>query len=105
VCEWEGDKLTAWVSTQGVHQCAQGFAAALKIPQANVRVITQYMCGGCGSKFAPDAQGIICAQLAKIAKAPVKLMLDRKEEHLDTGNRPSATAQIRAGRPAGGNLH
>ena len=20
VCEWEGDKLTAWVSTQGVHQ-------------------------------------------------------------------------------------
>ncbi len=27
--------------------------------------------------------------------APVKLMLDRKEEHLDTGNRPSATAHIK----------
>jgi len=26
VCEWDGDKLTAWVSTQGVHQCAQGYA-------------------------------------------------------------------------------
>src|SRR5438445_734449 len=104
VCEWDGDKLTAWVSTQGVHQCAQGYAQALGIPQANVRVITQYMGGGFGSKFAPDSQGIICAQLAKKANAPVKLMLDRKEEHLDTGNRPSAFAHIRAGVSAEGKL-
>src|SRR5262245_35323478 len=104
VCEWDGDRLTAWVSTQGVHQCAQGFAQALGIPQPNVRVITQYMGGGFGSKFAPDAQGIICARLAKAAGAPVKLMLDRKEEHLDTGNRPSAFAQIKAGVSADGML-
>ena len=31
-------------------------------------------------------------------------MLDRKEEHLDTGNRPSATAHIRAGVSADGML-
>ena len=54
VCEWDGDKLTAWVSTQGVH----GSRAATtrrrsEIPQANVRVITQYMGGGFGSKFTP----------------------------------------------------
>ncbi|TMQ46859.1 MAG: xanthine dehydrogenase family protein molybdopterin-binding subunit [Candidatus Eisenbacteria bacterium] len=97
VCEWDGDQLTAWVTTQGVHQCAQQFAQSLGIPQSNVRVITQYMGGGFGSKFAPDVQGLICARLAKLANAPVKLMLDRKEEHLDTGNRPSAFAQIRAG--------
>jgi xanthine dehydrogenase YagR molybdenum-binding subunit len=41
VCEWDGDKLTAWVSTQGAHQARIGFAEGLKIPQANVRVITQ----------------------------------------------------------------
>jgi xanthine dehydrogenase YagR molybdenum-binding subunit len=104
VCEWDGDQLTAWVSTQGVHQCAEGFARALGIPQPNVRVITQYMGGGFGSKFAPDAQGIICAKLAKLANAPVKLMLDRKEEHLDTGNRPSAFAHIRAGVTSDGQL-
>jgi len=28
VCEWEGDKLTAWVSTQGVYPCRIGFATA-----------------------------------------------------------------------------
>ena len=28
VCEWEGDKLTAWISTQAVHGTAQQFAQA-----------------------------------------------------------------------------
>ena len=85
-------------------QAAQQFADALKIPQSNVHCITQYMGGGFGSKFGPDSRGIICARLAKLAKLPVKLMLDRKEEHLDTGNRPSATAHIRAGVTADGTL-
>ena len=97
VCEWNGDNLTAWVSTQAVHGTREGFAQGLKIPQANVRVITEFMGGGFGSKFGPDMQGLLCARLAKAANAPVKLMLDRKEEHLATGNRPSAFAKVRAG--------
>jgi xanthine dehydrogenase YagR molybdenum-binding subunit len=97
VCEWNGDSLTAWVSTQAVHGTREQFASALGIPQANVRVITEYMGGGFGSKFGPDVQGIVCAKLARAAGAPVKLMLDRKEEHLAAGNRPSAAAKIRAG--------
>jgi xanthine dehydrogenase YagR molybdenum-binding subunit len=104
VCEWDGDNLTAWVSTQAVHGTKDGFSKGLEIPANNVRVITQYMGGGFGSKFGPDAQGLICAKLAKQAKVPVKLMLDRKEEHLDTGNRPSAFAHIRAGVDANGML-
>jgi xanthine dehydrogenase YagR molybdenum-binding subunit len=35
---------------------------------------------------------------------PVKLMLDRKEEHLATGNRPSAFAKVKAGVAADGKL-
>ena len=50
VCEWDGDKLTAWVSTQGVHAPRQ-LRHGLKIPQADVRCITQYMGGGFGSKI------------------------------------------------------
>jgi xanthine dehydrogenase YagR molybdenum-binding subunit len=104
VCEWEGDRLTAWVSTQGVYAARDGFAKALDIPQADVRVITEYMGGGFGSKFGPDIQGLVCARLAKQAGAPVKLMLDRKEEHLATGNRPSAYARVRVGAAADGRL-
>ena len=48
VCEWSGDKLTAWVSTQGVHATRQQLAQAL-VPEANVRVIA--------SRVAASAQG------------------------------------------------
>lgn len=104
VCEWQGENLTAWVSTQAVHGTREGFAKALNIPMNNVRVITEYMGGGFGSKFGPDVQGIMCAQLAKKAGAAVHMLLDRKEEHLATGNRPSAYAKIRAGVSADGML-
>jgi xanthine dehydrogenase YagR molybdenum-binding subunit len=102
VCEWDGDKLTAWVSTQGVNGMRENFASGLEIPHTNVRVICQYMGGGFGSKTQLGAEGLICARLAKQARAPVKLMLDRKEEHLVTGNRPSAAAHVRAGVSADG---
>ncbi len=102
VCEWDGDKLTAWVTTQGVNSAKDNLATGLGIPQTNIRVICQYMGGGFGSKLQLGAEGIICAKLAKQAGAPVKLMLDRKEEHLVTGNRPSAAAHIKAGISADG---
>ena len=102
LCEWDGDKLTAWVSTQGVNAAREGLANALKMPQANVRVITDYMGGGFGSKLGQDVQVLIAAKLAKAANAPVKIMLDRKTEHLVTGNRPSAYAKVRAGADAQG---
>jgi xanthine dehydrogenase YagR molybdenum-binding subunit len=104
ICEWNGDNLTAWVSTQAVHGTREGTARALNIPQANVRVITDYMGGGFGSKLGGDVQVVIAARLAKLANAPVKLMLDRKEEHLVTGNRPSAYAKLRAAADANGKL-
>ncbi len=87
-----------------MHGTREGFATSLGIPQANVRVITEHMGGGFGSKFGPDVQGIACARLAKDAKAPVQLMLDRREEHLAAGNRPSASAKIKAGVSADGML-
>jgi xanthine dehydrogenase YagR molybdenum-binding subunit len=104
ICEWEGDKLNVWISTQGVHAAAQQLAQGLGIPQTNIRVITQHMGGGFGSKTQAGVEGLICAKLAQAARAPVKLMLDRKEEHMDTGNRPSAIARIKAGVSADGRL-
>jgi xanthine dehydrogenase YagR molybdenum-binding subunit len=104
ICEWNNDQLTAWVSTQAVHGTREGLARALNVAQNNVRVITDYMGGGFGSKLGGDLWTAICARLAKAANAPVKLMLDRKEEHLVSGNRPSAYARVRAGVDANGKL-
>ncbi|HET7619177.1 MAG TPA: xanthine dehydrogenase family protein molybdopterin-binding subunit [Vicinamibacterales bacterium] len=102
ICEWEGDRLNCWISTQAVHGTREGIARALGIEQANVRVVTDYMGGGFGSKLGNDVQVVIAAKLAKAASAPVKIMLDRKTEHLVTGNRPSAYAKVRAGADANG---
>lgn len=44
----------------------------------------------------------MCAKLAKETGKPVKLMLDRKEEHLVAGNRPSSAARVKAGVSADG---
>ena len=105
VCEWDGDKLTAWISTQGINTARENFASGLGIPQADIRVICQYMGGGFGSKaLSIGGEGLICAKLAKMANLPVKVMLDRKEEHLATGNRPSAASHIKAGVAADGTI-
>jgi xanthine dehydrogenase YagR molybdenum-binding subunit len=104
VCEWTGASLTAWVSTQAVHSTREGLAAALGIPLASVRVIAEHIGGAFGSKIALGPETIACARLAKAANAPVKLVLDRKEEHLATGNRASAFARVRAGISADGLL-
>ena len=105
VCEWDGDTLNVWISTQGINVARDNFAQGLNIPAPNVHVVCQYMGGGFGSKaLSVGAEGLICARLAKLTNAPVKLMLDRKEEHLNTGNRPSAAAKIKAGVAADGTI-
>ncbi len=103
VAEWDKDGgLTVWASTQAVTGTAQQLSryfSSLKppvdLPESKVKCITQYMGGGFGSKFGPDIQGTVAAELARKAKAPVKLMLDRYEEIVAAGNRPSAFGHVK----------
>ena len=97
IAEWDGDKLTMYISTEGINPSRDGIADGLEISRPNARVITQYTGGGFGSKVGADVQVVIAAKLAKAANAPVKIMLDRKHEHLITGTRPSAYAKVKAG--------
>ena len=95
VTQWDGDELTAWSSTQGIFGCRNAFARELGLSQNRVRVICEHMGGGFGAKFSPNAEGILCARLAKIAGAPVKLILSRHEQALAVGNRPSSLQKLR----------
>ena len=104
VAQWEGDRLTVWCSTQGVVGVRDEFARYFNVPQDQVRVICEHMGGGFGSKFGAGAEGRAAAELARQAGAPVKMMLDRKEEHLSVGNRPSAVMKIRMGATRDGKL-
>jgi xanthine dehydrogenase YagR molybdenum-binding subunit len=107
VCKWDGDNLTVWASTQAVHGTRGDFAGQLGrygMKPAQVRVITEHMGGGFGSKFGPRIEGIACALLAKKANAPVKLMLTRTDEQLAGFNGPGAMSRIRAGADASGRI-
>jgi xanthine dehydrogenase YagR molybdenum-binding subunit len=103
VAEWDNDGgLTVWASTQAVVGTAgelSGYFMAQKIdlPITKVKCITHYMGGGYGSKFGAEIQGKVAAELARKAKAPVKLLLDRAEEITVGGNRPSAYGKVKIG--------
>ena len=99
---WEGDKLTAYLSTQNVSGTNDGFAGGLSTDEKTVtadevEVICNYVGGGFGSKFAPDFWGIAAAQIAKNTGRPVKLMLTRDQELKIAGSRPSGYVHVKVG--------
>ncbi len=102
---WTDDGLTAWTSTQGISSVRDGLTGALKLDHSQVRVITDFMGGGFGSKFGAGAEGVLAARLSHEAKAPVRLMLTRFDEALAVGNRPSSFQKIKIGALADGTLH
>jgi xanthine dehydrogenase YagR molybdenum-binding subunit len=109
--KWEGGptpesaKLTAWASTQSVKATAGELAGAMSLPPASVTVLTDYMGGGFGSKFGAEIWGRTAAQLSKkTGGRPVKVFLDRVQEHLAAGNRPSGTAHIKLGATRDGKI-
>lgn len=107
VAKWDGDDLDVWLSTQATFGTSRELARALAgrgIEVGGVTIHAEYVGGGFGSKFSAGIEGLACALLAREAGAPVKLMLDRYEEHTTTGNRPGALMQVRAGVDGDGRL-
>lgn len=106
VVRWDSDtSMTCWASTQGTDAVRGQLAQAFKLKRANVRVITDFMGGGFGAKLSPGPFGLVAAEMARETGKPVKIMLDREEEHLATGNRPSSIQKVRAGILADGTLN
>jgi xanthine dehydrogenase YagR molybdenum-binding subunit len=94
----KNDEVMVWPSTQNVPTYATNLAPNLKVPVSNIKVRMDYIGGGFGSKFNPDAWAEMGAWLSKKAGgAPVKVFLERAPEQMIGGNRPSAYAKIKVG--------
>ena len=104
VARWEGDQLTVWDSTQSVFGVRGQVAKHFNCPPEKVRLITNYMGGGFGSKLWARNYVYLCVHLARITGRPVKLMLERRDEFLSTGNRPESIQRVRAGVKKDGTL-
>ncbi len=108
VADWKADDdLVVYCSTQAVgntRNSLKNHGPFKAIANLKVTCETPFMGGGFGSKFSADLQGTVAAELARKAKRPVKLMLERDEEHWAGGNRPSLFAKVKAGADKDGKL-
>lgn len=104
VADWRPDGLTVWASTQGTVGVRDDLAEMFGLPLSRVRVITEFMGGGFGAKFGPGNVGVVATHLSKETGSPVRLMLDRRNEHLSVGNRPDSHMKIRIGAKKDGTI-
>jgi xanthine dehydrogenase YagR molybdenum-binding subunit len=104
VCEFKNGELYVWPSTQNVSGYADGLTGPSELDASKIHVDCQVMGGGFGSKFGADQWGNVCTELAKAAGKPVKLMLERDQELMVAGHRPSAYADVRIGVTNDGNV-
>ena len=94
VAVWEEGGLTLHVSTQAVVRVNQDAAHRWELPESRVRVHASYVGGGFGAKAALTPEIIAAVDLARAAGAPVRVVLDRREELLLGGYRPPTRIEL-----------
>jgi CO/xanthine dehydrogenase Mo-binding subunit len=104
ICEWLGDTLHVYISTQYIWGVRRDIAETLGLPEDKVRVVCEFMGGGFGSKNSPDEYTFVAAELAKRTGRPVRCALTRREEHTSAGNRNSTIQRLRAAARADGTI-
>ena len=104
VIDWKPREMTVYASTQNTAGVRDELARYFNLPKSEVRVICDFMGGGFGSKHSAGDFGPMAAMLSKETGRPVWLMVDRKEEHIAQGNRPSSVQQLKIGAKRDGTL-
>jgi len=104
IADWRDDGLTIYASTQATSSLREDICSLFDLPKSKVRVVTEFMGGGFGAKFGSGNYGIAAILLSKQAKAPVKIMHDRKEEQTVSGYRPNSLQKLKVGAKKDGTL-
>jgi xanthine dehydrogenase YagR molybdenum-binding subunit len=94
VARFEDDRLTVHVSTQVVFHLKELIAKRYKLAHDKVRVIADHVGGGFGSKSSLGVETIAAIELARAAKAAVRIAFDRHEELSVTGYRPASEIKL-----------
>nr|WP_298723980.1 xanthine dehydrogenase family protein molybdopterin-binding subunit [uncultured Steroidobacter sp.] len=104
VADWRDDELTIYASTQHVLSVRDEAADIFQLPKEKIRAISDYTGGGFGAKYGIGNYGTLAIHLSRKARAPVRLVLDRREEHVSVGNRPSSLQRLKIGAKRDGSL-
>lgn len=98
VVDHRGDSATVYSSTQGTSAAKDGLERTIGLPKSKYEVVCEYVGGGFGSKLnGAGKEGATAAQVAAKYKRPAYLFVNRAEDQVDTGNRPSTLAAVKVG--------
>jgi len=104
VVDYNRGHVTIYASTQSTKGTRNDFAKTFNLSKSKVRVISEFIGGGFGAKHSLGSFGVMAGFLSKKSGRPVKLMLDRKEEHISAGNRPNSVQFMKLGAKKDGTL-
>ncbi|HME28344.1 MAG TPA: xanthine dehydrogenase family protein molybdopterin-binding subunit, partial [Pseudolabrys sp.] len=82
IAEYDGDRYTLTVSSQGSHTIRDIIAAVMNLPPQKMRVVTPDVGGGFGTKLFPYREYALAAVAAERLRRPVKWICDRSEHFL-----------------------
>jgi len=86
-------KYTIYMNSQTLFNARYRIAAALGVPETDIRIIQSAVGGGFGGKSCDDNNALVAAILARKAGKPVKVINSREEEFL-AGCRPRVFMKI-----------
>src|SRR5207247_6684923 len=104
ICDWQGDRLDVYISTQYIWGIRDEVATQLGMPPDKVRVVCEFMGGGFGSKNGAGVFTFAAAELARRTGRPVRCALTRREENIAAGNRNATIQRLTVGAKSDGTL-
>jgi xanthine dehydrogenase YagR molybdenum-binding subunit len=104
VCQWVGDTLEVYISTQYIWGVRSAVADTFGLPGDKVRVVCEYMGGGFGSKNDPGEYTYVAAELSRRTGRPVRCALTRREENIAAGNRNATIQKLIVGAKSDGTI-
>jgi xanthine dehydrogenase YagR molybdenum-binding subunit len=104
VADWKDSELTIYASTQHTLSVRDEACDIFNLPKNKVRVISEFTGGGFGAKYGIGNYGMLAIHLSRKARVPVRLMLNRRDEHVTVGNRPSTIQHLKLGATNEGDL-
>ncbi len=96
LARWEGDALTVWKSTRGVHVDRAALAQALGLPAEQVQVVGPFLGGGFGNKDE-SRLAALAALLSRQAGRPVRIEFSREDEFVAGRTRHAGKINLKVG--------
>lgn len=104
IAEWDGDKLTLWGSFQMLKYNIKELADSLGIASSKVRILSNYVGGGFGSKLGISHDAVSAAVAARELGRPVRVVLTRQQVFQIIMRRSETEQRVRLGADADGRL-